>query len=160
MLHPTRRPLRIAVPMALILATTVTVAATVRAETLTGMLNGQSCAQRGQLCPVRNLDAHLSLELDFVLQQADGDYWFLSNVPRDAKVRHVRKQVRVRGSVNQTYRSIDVDALMVETDEGLQTVWTPQAQQQAFEAIYHDGWFSSSGDAPTQLKESPAEPGL
>ncbi len=112
------------------------------AETLTGKLNGQSCAQRGHLCPVRNLDAHLSFELDFVLQQRDGEYWFLSNVPRDTKVRNVLKEVRVRGSVNETYRSIDVDALMVTTDEGLVTVWTPQAQQQAFETIYQDGWFS------------------
>lgn len=116
------------------------------AETLTGKLNGQSCAQSGHLCPTSNLDAHLSFELDFVLQQPDGEYWFLSNVPRDTKVRHVLKQVQVRGSVNETYRSIEVDALMVPTDQGFATVWTPRAQQRAFEAIYHDGWFSSVRD--------------
>ncbi|WP_295881364.1 hypothetical protein [uncultured Thiohalocapsa sp.] len=148
--HRTHRPLRLAVPMALILAAAMSVDAMVRAETLEGRLNGQSCAQRGHLCPARNLDAHLSFELDFVLLQADGGYWFLSNVPREAKVRHVLKQVRVRGSLNETYRSIDVDALMVRTEDGFETVWTPRAQQQAFEAVYQDGWFSLGDDAHSQ----------
>jgi hypothetical protein len=40
MYHRTHRPLRLAVPMALIFAAAVTVAATVRAETLIGMLAG------------------------------------------------------------------------------------------------------------------------
>lgn len=86
MYRPTQRLRCSAALCALILA--VGTAPVAHAETITGKLNGLSCAERGHLCPTRNLDAHLSLEQDFVLQEVNGDYWFLSNLPRDVKVRH------------------------------------------------------------------------
>lgn len=125
---------------ALILA--ISVLSVAQAETLTGKLNGLSCAERGQLCPIRNIDAHLSLEHDFVLQEVDGEYWFLSNVPRDVKVRHVPEIVRISGTINKKYRSIDVQTLAVRNGVQFRTVWTPGGQQQAFEAIYQEGWSS------------------
>jgi hypothetical protein len=70
------------------------------AETISGHINGQTCAENGHTCPAENLDPRLSFELDFVLQQADGSYYFLSNVPRDAKVRYVLEEARAKGEIN------------------------------------------------------------
>ncbi|MBK1621865.1 hypothetical protein CKO42_26545 [Lamprobacter modestohalophilus] len=108
--------------------------------TIEGRINGLRCAEGGHVCPLENLDAHLSFELELVLQLSDGPYYFLSNVPRDTKVRHVRKQVRVIGTVIEPHRWISVDRLLVEDGDGYREVWSPQAQQQAFEDIYHRGW--------------------
>ncbi|MBK5932308.1 hypothetical protein [Halochromatium salexigens] len=55
-----------------------------------------------------------------------------SNGPRDTKVRHVRKQARVIGTVVEPYRSISVESLQVELGDGYREVWSPQAQQRAF----------------------------
>lgn len=139
--HQTLHPRRSLALCALFLASSA--ASMTHAETLTGKLNGLSCAERGQLCPTRNIDAHLSLEQDFVLQEVSGEYWLLSNVPRDVKVRHVPKIVRITGAINRKYRSVEVQALAVREGAEFETVWTPAGQQQAFEAIYHDGWFAS-----------------
>jgi hypothetical protein len=108
--------------------------------TIEGQINGLRCAQGGHVCPLENLDAHLSFELELVLQLSDGQYYFLSNVPRDTKVRHVRKQARVIGTVVEPYRSISVESLQVEENDGYREVWSPEAQQRAFDDIYHSGW--------------------
>ncbi|MEA1052420.1 hypothetical protein U5801_21820 [Lamprobacter modestohalophilus] len=108
--------------------------------TIEGRINGLRCAEGGHVCPLENLDAHLSFELELVLQLSDGQYYFLSNVPRDTKVRHVRKQARVIGTVVEPHRWISVDRLLVEDGDGYREVWSPEAQQQAFETIYHSGW--------------------
>ncbi|NBC46829.1 MAG: hypothetical protein GVY22_02315 [Gammaproteobacteria bacterium] len=116
----------------------------VSGETFTGRLNGLRCAEDGQFCPVENLDAHLSFEQDFVLQQADGEYYFLSNVPRDTKVRHVRKKVKVIGTVIELYRSISVESLLVDGADGYREVWSPAAQLKAFDQIFSSGWQDGS----------------
>jgi len=110
------------------------------AETIEGQINGLRCAQGGHVCPLDNLDAHLSFELELVLQQPDGQYYYLSNVPRDTKVRHVLKKVKVTGTVIERYRSISVDALFVDDGSGYLEVWSPEAQQEAFEQMYDSGW--------------------
>ncbi|MBK5932352.1 hypothetical protein [Halochromatium salexigens] len=120
--------------------------------TIEGRINGLRCAEGGHVCPLENLDAHLSFELELVLQLADGPYYFLSNVPRDTKVRHVRKQVRVIGTVVKPYRSISVESLQVEDGDGYREVWSPQAQQRAFEDIYHSGW-DATPTASDQVSE-------
>jgi|GEM_PF-1012289 len=135
---PQRRIGHLAASLGLIalLSSTLALAET----TIEGRINGLRCAEGGHVCPLENLDAHLSFELELVLQQSDGQYYFLSNVPRDTKVRHVRKQARVIGTVIEPHRWISVDRLLVEDGDGYREVWSPQAQQQAFETIYHSGW--------------------
>lgn len=115
-------------------------AAPTSADTFEGRINGLRCAEGGHFCPLEDIDAHLSFELEFVLQQRDGEYYFLSNVPRDTKVRYVLKKTKVIGSVIEHYRSITVDALLIEEDDGYREVWSPAAQQRAFEQIYNSGW--------------------
>ena len=144
---PLQRPITGLVPTIGIIA--ILSGAPVSAETIEGRINGLRCAEGGHICPIENLDAHLSFEMELVLQQPDGQYYFLSNVPRDTKVRHVRKKAKVIGTVIKSYRYISVESLLVEDGDGFREVWSPEAQQRAFEDIYRSDWRSDWGATPT-----------
>ena len=107
------------------------------ADSFTGKLNGHGCAHHGSSCPTDRLDPHLALEPDFVLQVSGGDYYFLSNVPRNVKVRHVLQQIEVDGDLNEKYRTIKVNDLRV----GGKSVWSLEAQKKEREYLYNEGWF-------------------
>lgn len=101
------------------------------AETLTGKINGLQCAISGFVCPVDQVDAMVTLERDFVLQQADGSYYMLTNVDRSVKARYALKDVSVTGRVNKLYKAVDVDTLQV----GGKTVWSKKMQQELENAM-------------------------
>lgn len=113
----------------------------VAAETITGQLNGHSCAHGGHTCPVDRLDPHIALEPDFVLQKGPGDYYFLANVPRTTKARYVLDEVQVTGTVNEKYRSIRVDEFRVKKGDGFRTVWSQKARDEEMEYLRGDVWF-------------------
>lgn len=83
-------------------------------ETITGKINGHTCAHSGHTCPVSNLDPHLQLESAFVLQQKDSSYYFLNNIPRVTAARYALKVVTVKGTVNKQARTILVDQLLID----------------------------------------------
>ncbi|MCK0506902.1 hypothetical protein [Aromatoleum anaerobium] len=101
------------------------------AETLTGKINGLQCAMSGFVCPVDQVDAMVALERDFVLQQADGSYYMLTNVDRSVKARYALKDVSVTGKVNKLYKAVDVDTLQVDG----KTVWSKKMQDELEEAM-------------------------
>jgi len=103
-------------------------------KTVSGKLNGHHCAHAGMTCPIDKLDPHITLEDDFVLMVKDG-YYFLPNLPRDTKVRHVLETVTVKGDVNDKYRTIAVDELMV----GGKTVWSRAWVEPERQRLYQDG---------------------
>ena len=103
-------------------------AVAIQAETITGRINGHGCAHAGGICPLDRFDPHIALERDFVLQKADGNYLFLTNVPRDTKVRHALKKARVTGELDDRYNAIVVDELQVEQEGEFETVWSQRAQ--------------------------------
>lgn len=105
------------------------------AETLTGTLNGYSCAHAGTTCPADRLDPHITLEPDFVLQKADGEYYFLPNVRRDTKVRYVLQEVQVDGALNERYNSMVVDELKVKRNGEWVTVWSPELEKNSWQEI-------------------------
>ena len=105
----------------------------VHAETFSGKLNGFHCVESGTSCPLDRLDPHVALEPDFVLQVGGGDYYFLTNVPRDVKLRHALQSIEVSGAVNRKYNAIDVDQLKI----GDQLVWSDALQKEAF-GFYHN----------------------
>ncbi len=77
---------------------------------------------------VDRLDPHIALERDFVLQKPNGDYFFLTNLPRETKVRHALKKARVTGKLDECYNAVVVDELQIEDSGGFRTVWTERAQ--------------------------------
>ena len=125
----------LAVPM----ATLLFVSFSANAGTVTGKLNGHECAHAGMSCPVDRLDPHIALESDFVLIVPGGDYYFLPNLSRDIKARHVLEDVQVTGDVNPKYRSIKVQELKVKSGSGFKTIWTQKMADFEMRALYGDG---------------------
>jgi len=125
-----RNPCRFAA----LLVTTAAVLGTdlTRAETFTGRLNGYSCASGGHICPLDRLDPHIALETDFVLQTADGDYFFLTNVPRETKARYALEQIQVTGDLNSKYKTVVVDELNVERNGSYAPVWSQAGQMKEY----------------------------
>jgi hypothetical protein len=107
---------------------TLLAATSVHADTRYGRINGHHCAHGGETCPLDRLDPHLALERDFVLQTPEGTYYFMPNLPRDVKIRHVLAQARVTGSLDPRYKTITVDELKVKEDGSFNVVWS-QAKQ-------------------------------
>ncbi len=104
------------------------------ATTLSGKINGHHCAHRGGTCPADKLDPHITLEDDFVLMVGDG-YYFMPNLPRDTKVRYVLETVTVKGEVNEKYRTIAVEELMVRGKPVWSRVWVERER----ERLHQDG---------------------
>ncbi len=96
------------------------------AETITGKLNGHDCAHAGVTCPIDPKDPHITMEPDFVLQQKSGDYLFLSNLPREVKLKYVLQDIQVSGERSSKYDSILVDELKIRDGDGWKTAWTKQ----------------------------------
>jgi hypothetical protein len=134
MLSETLKTLAFAVPLGL-------AAPSLMADTFTGKLNGHGCAHAGGTCPTDRLDPHLALEPDFVLQKADGDYVFLSNVPRDTKVRYALETVQVTGSLNPKYQTVIVDEFRVKTGDKYVTRWSQAAQKAEQDYLFKEHWF-------------------
>lgn len=107
--------------------------------TITGMINGLDCAVHGDVCPIDRLDPHIAIESDFVLQRPDGEYYLLTNLPRDVKVRYVLEVVQVTGDLIEKYNSIRVDEFRVKHDEDFRTVWSPELQARTWEDITQPG---------------------
>lgn len=117
-----------------------------QAETFTGRLNGYSCASGGHVCPLDRLDPHIALETDFVVQTADGDYFFLTNVPRETKARYALDQIQVTGDVDSKYKTVVVDELNVERDGSYAPVWSRAEQMQEYKRFIETDRVSHGGD--------------
>lgn len=113
----------------------------VSAETVTGRIIGHHCAHEGKSCPIDKMDPHVALESDFVLQKENRDYYFLTNVPRDVKVRHVLETVTISGKVNTRYNSIDVDSI----ESGNKVAWSKEQHEKCLAELYSGAGYTSSG---------------
>lgn len=100
----------------------------VHAEVITGKLNGYDCAHSGITCPIDPQDPHVLLERDFVLQQKDGEYLFLTNIPRKTKLKHALKNIQVTGKRHVKFESIDVDEMRIKDGDEWKTVWSKSYQ--------------------------------
>ncbi len=100
----------------------------VQAEIFTGKLNGYDCAHAGITCPLDPEDPHVLLERDFVLQQKDGDYLFLTNIPRNTKLKYALKRIQVNGKRHPKFESLDVDELKIKHEDEWKTVWSKRYQ--------------------------------
>ena len=85
--------------VALVLLLIVPLNAFAEADYVAGKIQGASYVFNKTVQPTSADDPKVALELDFVLQTADGKAYFLPNVPRNMKVKAVNKDVRVYGEV-------------------------------------------------------------
>ena len=103
-------------------------AASVQAETIEGKLNGLECASRGEECPTDKLDPHIAVERDFVVQTADGKYYFITNLDRAIKARHALEMVRVEGEVSSKFDAINANEFWVKDGGNYRLTWSSSMQ--------------------------------
>ena len=71
----------------------------------------------------------------------DDEYYFLPNLTRGTKMRHVLKKVRVEGQKSGRYPSIRVNELHVADGGGFEKVWSREWQQN----VWAEDQFSLEG---------------
>lgn len=89
-------------------------------ETKTGTIEGLTCATVGYTCPMDGADPMIAVERDFVLVDKSGNFYLMPNLDRGIKARYALKTVTVKGFVDEKYRSIRVEELVVDG----KVVWT------------------------------------
>ena len=94
-------------------------------ETVSGTINGLRCVTEKIKCPVDANDPVIESLADFVLDAGDGSFFYLHNVGTNAKEGLVLKDVRVTGTVDRRYRSIEASEIEVRSNGDYQTVWRP-----------------------------------
>jgi len=111
--------------MTMLLGAVLIMPVLVSAAEFKGQVVGHSCANVKHICPLEGLEEHLALEPDFVLvDESDGTYVYLHNLPRDSKVRHALKKVTVIGEMDEKSNAVAVKELIVDGRK----VWTWERQ--------------------------------
>lgn len=101
-------------------------AASAAMETVTGKIEGLTCVTGGYVCPIDQADPMLALERDFVLVVESGDFYLMPNLDRALKARYVLRDVTVKGFIDERYRSIDVEELIVNG----KVVWSLERERE------------------------------
>ncbi|MCB1758938.1 MAG: hypothetical protein KDI68_04040 [Gammaproteobacteria bacterium] len=81
--------------------------------------------------PTDRLDPHLVFERDFVVQTDDGNYYFITNLDRAVKARHVLKMVRVEGEKSPKFNAINASELWVNEGGGYKVIWNKRMEEEA-----------------------------
>jgi len=105
-------------------------ATSVQAETIEGKLNGLNCAAGGVECPTDKLDPHLAFEPDFVVQTADGKFYFVTNLDRAVKARHALKMVRVDGKLSSKFDAMSADQFWVKDGGDYKLIWSVAMEEE------------------------------
>lgn len=108
------------IPIVLIFSGTVLAEMT----TIEGKINGANCIIDKKMCPESPKDPHLAMEVDFVLSDSSGKYYFLPNLSRSEKKTLVNKDVRVTGHLEGI--SMVVSIIEAKTDGNYQEIWNWQ----------------------------------
>jgi hypothetical protein len=100
-------------------------------ETVTGKIEGLTCVTVGYVCPIDQADPMLALEDDLVLVVESGDFYLMPNLDRALKARYALREVTVKGFVDQKYRSIQVEELIVDGN----VVWSHEKEKEMRERL-------------------------
>ncbi len=87
-------------------------------------MNGLGCASKGKVCPADKDDPHVLLERDFVVQTADGTYFYITNIDWQTKLKYVLRQVRVEGEFSDRLAAIAADEFWVKQADGYTLEWS------------------------------------
>lgn len=110
-------------------------AASMNMSTVEGRLNGLECASHGETCPTDKLDPHLASERDFVVQTSDGKYYFITNLDRAIKARHVLEMVQVKGEMSSRFNAITASELSVKKGGSYVKTWSVAMENEEFRRV-------------------------
>ncbi|MCW8904744.1 hypothetical protein [Sedimenticola sp.] len=94
------------------------------ADRIEGRMNGLGCASKGEMCPTDKDDPHVLMERDFVVQTADGNYFYITNMDWRTKLKFVLQHVRVDGKFSDKLSAIAADEFWVKQEGEYQLEWS------------------------------------
>lgn len=113
--------------------------ASIAMETIKGKIVGFNSIISGKETPIDINDPHLDLEPDFVILMSNGDHYLVPNVPKEVKKKYYYQTVKVTGTINAKYRSIEADEFKVKKRKKYKTVWTMKEAKRRQEQK-NSGW--------------------
>ncbi len=94
-----------------------------------GTIQGFTCVTQGKVCPVDMEDPVIAAERLFVVLTHTGDYYFIPNLDRAILARHIRQLVRVTGTINEKYRSMEASSLEINEEGKWRQVWSKEMEE-------------------------------
>jgi hypothetical protein len=98
------------------------VAGSAEKTTIEGKFAGANCMFFNKTCPIGMSEGHIATEPDFVVAMPDGKFYYVVNIDRAIKARHLNDDVRVTGSLNGN--SMKADSLELKTDGKYVHIWS------------------------------------
>jgi len=102
----------------------------VMAGQLEGTIQGFSCVVQGKACPIDREDPLVTFEKNFVLLTFEGSYYLIPNLDRAILARHLRERVRINGTINKKYKSIEAEKLEVWKGNAWKTAWSKEMEEE------------------------------
>lgn len=98
--------------------------------TFNGTIEGALCAIEGEVCPPEDLGVHLITEVNFVLRESNGKYYYLPNLSRSIKARYAGKDVQITGKAKG--ESIIADTFKAKESGNYVLIWSLEKQKKEF----------------------------
>ena len=125
----------------IVLMTFIAIPVPAESAQVEGTVQGFFCVTMGKTCPVGKEDPVIAAERVFVVLSDDEEYYFIPNLDRAIMARHINEMVRVTGSLNEKFHSIDAESFSVYSDGEWRTTWSNEMAQDAIKMIRTPGGF-------------------
>lgn len=103
-----------------------------------GTVSGYTCVVLNKACPVDREDPVIAAEKLFVVVRPDGVYFVVPNIDRAILARHLTEKVRVTGTVDGRYNSVQATTLEAYVADSRRA--PNQNPNRAAGVIEKDGW--------------------
>ncbi len=109
--------------------------ATAKPATIEGSIQGLLCALNKKACPVGAEDIVAAIEQNFVLVDAQGNWYAISNIGQQWISRLLGKKVKVEGDLADSSRSIKVNKAWMEEDGKWKLIYSPEILRKVLEQM-------------------------
>ncbi|ADK85980.1 hypothetical protein Deba_2626 [Desulfarculus baarsii DSM 2075] len=103
--------------------------------TVEGSIQGLLCALNKKACPVGAEDVVAAIEQNFVLVDAEGNWYAISNIGQQWLSRLLGKKVKVQGTLSQANRSIKVNQAWQDDNGSWKLIYSPEIVRKVMEQM-------------------------
>lgn len=109
--------------------------ASAKEVTIEGSVQGLLCALNKKACPVGAEDIVAAIEQNFVLVDAEGNWYAISNVGQQWLSRLLGKKVKVEGDLSESNRSIKVNKAWEDVNGTYKLIYSPEIVRKVLEQM-------------------------
>lgn len=122
----------LAVIVALLMVPSLAIA---KPATVEGSIQGLLCALNKKACPVGAEDIVAAIEQNFVLVDAQGNWYAISNIGQQWLSRLLGKKVKVEGDLADSSRSLKVNKAWMMEDGKWKLIYSPEILRKVLEQM-------------------------